>query len=490
MNDVTIIGGGLAGLAAAVALAEHGIRPRLIESRKVLGGRASSFEDAAQAEIVDNCQHVSMGCCTTLAQFCRTVGIDDLFLVEKALTFIGPRGETCLFSADPFPAPLHLARAFSRLKYLSWRDRWQLAWGLRRLARTSPERLRGKSFADWLRDHGQGPRVQELFWHVVLVSAISETLDRIDAAHARKVFVDGFLANRHGWEVHIPRVPLGELYGRRVRKWLEGRGVTLQMLSGVAGLECEDSASPVRLRMRTGEMLETEDAILAVPHHRVPDMLPAAVMATPFFARINGIESAPIASVHLWFDQAIMDLPHAVLVGRKLSQWVFCRTGEALLDSKVIPRESVPPPGQASAELLKNSHYYQVVISASRGVREQGQEQTVAEVVRELRELWPAVGQARLVHSRVVIEQRAVFSATPGIDELRPTQTTPLPRLHLAGDWTATGWPATMEGAARSGYLAAESVLRRRGQRRELLPPDLPIETPARWLFGLGAAKG
>jgi len=485
MNDVTIIGGGLAGLAAAVALAEHGIRSTLIESRKVLGGRASSFEDPTQAEIVDNCQHVSMGCCTTLSQFCRTVGIDDLFRVEKALTFIGPQGEICLFSADPFPAPLHLARAFARLKYLTWRDRWQLAWGLRRLARTPVERLRGTSFAEWLRENGQGPRVQELFWHVVLVSAISETLDRIDAAHARKVFVDGFLATRHGWEVYIPRVPLGELYGRRVRKWLEARGVTLQMLSGAARLDTPEGASRVLIRMRSGDTVETEDAVLAVPHYRVPDMLPESVMATPFFSRIGGIESAPIASVHLWFDQAIMDLPHAVLVGRKLSQWVFCRTGDALLDSKVVQRESVPPPGEASAELLKNSHYYQVVISASRGVREQGQEATIAEVVRELREIWPNVGAARLVHSRVVIEERAVFSAKPGIDELRPTQATPVPRLHLAGDWTATGWPATMEGAVRSGYLAAESVLRRRGQHRELLPPDLPVETPARWLLGL-----
>ena len=486
MHDVMIIGGGLAGLAAAAGLAEHGIRSTLLESRKALGGRASSFEDTAQAEIVDNCQHVSMGCCTSLAQFCRTIGIDDFFHVEKALTFIGPDGRSCLFAADPLPAPLHLARAFARLKYLTWRDRWQLAWGLRRLARTPVERLRGRVFLDWLQENGQGERVRELFWHVVLVSAISETLDRIDAAHARKVFVDGFLSNREGWEVHIPRVPLGRLYGDRVRRWLEERGVQLRMLTGAARIEFDPAGTAASVACRNGESLIAEDVILAVPQYRVADLLPERIMADPFFARVAQIESAPIASVHLWFDTPIMDLPHAVLVGR-LSQWVFRRSENITSDSSVVLRNLALAAGDGPVppEVLKRSNYYQVVISASRGVREQGQAATVEAVVAELRDIWPRVRQARLLHSRVVIEQRAVFAATPGVDALRPSQTTPVPRLHLAGDWTDTGWPATMEGAVRSGYLAAESLLRRRGIQRSLLPPDLPVETPARWLFGL-----
>ncbi len=489
MHDVLIIGGGLAGLAAAAGLAEHGIRSTLLESRKVLGGRASSFEDSAQAEIVDNCQHVSMGCCTSLAQFCRTFGIDDLFQVEKALTFIGPGGRHCSFAADPFPAPLHLARAFSRLKYLTWWDRWQLAWGLRRLARTPVERLRGRSFLDWLRENRQGERVRELFWHVVLVSAISETLDRIDAAHARKVFVDGFLANRHGWEVHIPRVPLERLYGGRVRRWLEAQGVELRTLTGASRIDVDQADRPASVVCRSGETLAAEDVVLAVPQYRVPDLLPGPVMADPFFARIARIESSPIASVHLWFDMPIMDLPHAVLVGR-LSQWVFRRSENLTSDSSVVLRNMALAAGDGPVpqEVLKKSNYYQVVISASRGVREQGQEATVEAVVAELREIWPRVRQARLLHSRVVIEQRAVFAATPGVDSLRPSQETPIPRLHLAGDWTDTGWPATMEGAVRSGYLAAESLLRRRGIHCSLLPPDLPVEASARWLFGLAAS--
>jgi uncharacterized protein with NAD-binding domain and iron-sulfur cluster len=177
------------------------------------------------------------------------------------------------------------------------------------------------------------------------------------------------------------------------------------------------------------------------------------------------LESAPISSVHLWFDRAITDLPHAVLIGR-LSQWMFNRT---LLQ------------GDASES---HSHYYQVVISASRELQGRSQEQIIQEVLGDLTEIWPEAAKARLQSGRVVTEHRAVFSVMAGAEAFRPSQQSPINNLLLAGDWTRTGWPATMEGAVRSGYLAAENVLAKMGRQAAVLQPDLPVSRLTRLLLG------
>jgi squalene-associated FAD-dependent desaturase len=460
-----IVGGGLAGLAAAVALAGRGIPVTLLESRNRLGGRASSFIDATTGETIDNCQHVSMGCCTNLAHFCRTVGTEGLFRTERALTFVGPNGGMADFAESRWPPPLHLFPSFLRLKYLSWRDRWTLARGLRALARDIGAETSGDSFADWLRRHGQSPELCERFWHVVLVSALSESLNRIDVRYARKVFVDGFLANREGWRVLIPTAPLNELYGGAVSDWLTRHGTDVRMSAAVRELEYD--ASAVRaVVLRDGERVTGSQFVLAVPHFRVLSLLPEKVRELPEVARIGQLEAAPISSVHLWFDRAITDLPHAVFVSR-LSQWMFNRT--ALWNRS---------PGN-------EGYCYQVVISASREVEERAQEHTIAEVVAELAVVWPEVQRATLRRGRVVTERRAVFSAVPGVDRLRPQQQSPVPNLQFAGDWTSTGWPATMEGAVRSGYLAAENILARIGRPAQLVQPGLPVARLSGWLLGL-----
>jgi squalene-associated FAD-dependent desaturase len=462
-----IVGGGLAGLAAAVALAGRGIPVTLLESRNRLGGRASSFVDATTGETIDNCQHVSMGCCTNLAHFCRTVGTEGLFRTERALTFIGPDGATADFSESHWPAPLHLFPSFLRLKYLSWRDRWKLARGLRALARDGRAESSGESFADWLRRHGQTPELCERFWHVVLVSALSESLERIDVHYARKVFVDGFLANREGWRVLIPTAPLDELYGGSVNDWLTRHGAEVRMSAAARELEYDGSAIRAVV-LRDGERIMGSQFMLAAPHFRVLPLLPEELRRLPEVARIGELESGPISSVHLWFDRAITDLPHAVFVSR-LSQWMFNRT-------RLWGRSPGP-----------EGHCYQVVISASREVEERTQDQTIADVVAELAAVWPAAQRARLLRGRVVTERRAVFSAVPGVDRLRPGQQSPVPNLQFAGDWTSTGWPATMEGAVRSGYLAAGNVLARIGRPAQLVQPGLPVARLSRWLLGLDA---
>lgn len=464
-SRVVIIGGGLAGEAAAVTLTAEGLPVTLLEGRNRLGGRASSFDDPVTGDRLDNCQHVSMGCCTNLRHFCGLVGTRDEFRPANELTFIGSDGRQNRFRAGWLPAPLHLWPAFRRLSYLSRADRRELSHGLVDLARTKSSDLQGQSFQSWLDRHGQSPPVVERFWRLVLVSALSESLDRIDAAMARKVFVDSFLANRHGWRVEVPTAPLDEIFGERVRDWLCTRGGVVLQQSAVASLGLAERLIG-SVELKDGRSIAGTEFILAVPHFRVGELLPESIRNAPCLSRIDALESAPISSVHLWFDRAITELPHAVLVDR-LSQWMF-------------NRNALWPQHQRTDE-----HGYQIVISASRNVEEMGREATIAAVHEEVCSIWPAAREARLLKSRLVTERRAVFSPTPGCDTLRPPQQSPIPNLQLAGDWTQTGWPSTMEGAVRSGFLAAENVLRRLGRPRRILQPDLHVSWLSKLLFGL-----
>ena len=463
-----VIGGGLAGLAAAARLARGGRRVLLLESRPRLGGRATSFDDAGSGESIDNCQHVGMGCCTALQQFCEEAGLGDLFRIERELTFIDARGRRSRFVGRQLPAPLHLAPAFAGLKYLTWRDRIQIGRGLQALAR-DPGPWEG-SFADWLIGHGQGEPARRLFWHVVLVSALSETLDRIDTAAAKKVFVDGFLSNAAAYEVHLPRRPLDDLYGEPMLRHLRSLGVEVRTGAAVSQVDIHadihadiqadiEEETVAGVTLRDGETIPAAAVVLAVPFHRVNALLPEAAR----LPQLDRLESAPIASVHLWLDRPITDLPHAVLV-EHLSQWVFAR------------------PPAADGRL---GHYYQVVISASRDVIARPRAEVIAQVVAELRSVFPDAVDAAVLRSRLVVEKRAVFSIRPGSDRLRPSQATSTRGLVLAGDYTRTGWPATMEGAVRSGELAAAVLL----GAPPAIPSDLPRGRLARWFIGPDAAS-
>jgi squalene-associated FAD-dependent desaturase len=444
---VVIIGGGLAGLAAATDLASHGFEVTLLESRNRLGGRAGSFFDAASGQLVDTCQHVSMGCCTHFAHFCRTVGIAHLLQSQPNLYFMTPDRQMSRFHADPLPAPFHLVRSFWRSHYLSAVDKLRIVWGLACLRRTPPDA--DPPFQDWLLAHRQTPRTVERFWGVVLTSALNETPERIGLRYARKVFVDAFLGERRGFQVELPRVPLGRLYGTELTNWLERHHVRVRMNAAAKALWiCEHHVQG--LELRTAETIAADWYVAAVPWERLLDLLPGEILeAEPYFQKLKRLESSPITSVHLWYDRPLTALPHVVLVDG-VGQWIFNR-GEA-------------NPGE---------HYLQVVVSASRQFRGLGHEEVERRIVAELAHLFPAAVPAALRRARVVTEHEATFSAVPGVDRWRPAQTSPLPNLVLAGDWTATGWPATMEGAVRSGYLAAQVILKSSGHEVRAIEQDL-----------------
>jgi squalene-associated FAD-dependent desaturase len=458
---VIVIGGGLAGLSAGVSLAEAGWRVRLFEQRPFLGGRATSYV-LPDGEHVDNCQHVTFGCCTNLEDFYRRVGAQNKIRYYDRLLLLDPQGRQGALKAGILPAPLHLTGSFLTFAPLSTKDKLGIAKAMLAivLGKGEPAELRGRSdlsMLAWLLEKGQTQRAIERFWRVVLVSALSEELDRIDARYGIQVFWKSVLVARKGYLIGVPTVELAALY-ELCRQSIEEKGGELQFRSPVRGLRFEDNQ--LKAAVFDGGREETAEAIvLALPHTTLDELLPKEVKkANPELSQIDKIEDAPITGVHLWFDREVMKEPFLSLLDTT-TQWIFNKT--ALY-------------AERNGSSGDKGQYLQLVISASYDLLQKPRQEIIDLCLREVRQALPAAIPAKLLKATVIKEVAATFSPQPGVDRWRPKQETAVKGMFLAGDWTDTRWPATMEGAVRSGYLAAEAVLRRAGTPKRILQPDLP----------------
>jgi squalene-associated FAD-dependent desaturase len=476
-KNVIVIGGGLAGLAAGVALADAGCRVRLFEQRPYLGGRATSYA-LPNGEHVDNCQHVTLGCCTNLEDFYRRVGSAGKIHFFDRLFFLDPQQRTGIMQAGFLPAPLHMTGSFLSFAPLSLKDKISIARALAAIlfAGGQPkDAYAGEpvSMLAWLQRHKQTPRAIERFWRVVLVSALDEELDRTDARFGIDVFWKAFLKNSTGYRMGVPSVPLAELYdGCRVA--IEKKGGEVILRSPVRNM-CFENGTLAAVQFDGGREDSADAFVLAVPQDKLRELLPAEVRAAnPSLAHLEKFKVSPITGVHFWFDRQVTTEPFITLLDTQ-TQWIFNKTAlyqrhDTPLD--VIPSEARNLPsveaGNTAAQDL------QLVISASYDLLKKSREEIVDLCLREVRQALPAAREAQLVKVTVIKEAAATFSPEPGVDLWRPAQETRTPGLFLAGDWTATGWPATMEGAVRSGYLAAEAVLRSAGVTQQFLQPDLP----------------
>jgi len=460
---VIVIGGGLAGLAAGVALAESSWRVRLFEQRPFLGGRATSYV-LPDGEHVDNCQHVTLGCCTNLEDFFKRVGVAGKIKFFDRLLFLDPQGRKGEMQAGSLPAPFHLTGSFAAFTPLTWLDKLCIARAMLDILRTKgkPSDLHencGISMLEWLRRRGQTKRAIERFWRVILVSALDEELARTDARFGVDVFWKAFLSNSIGYRMGVPAVPLANLYDG-CKSEIERRGGEVVLRTPVRGLKIENGEI-AGFRFDEGRE-ETADAyVLAVPHTALAELLPQSMkQSDPSLANLDKIKVAPITGVHFWFDRPVMTELFVTLLDTT-TQWIFNKTA-LYADSNGA--------GQNSAA----GQYLQLVVSASYNLLQKPRQEIIDLCLAEVRQALPAARDAELVKATVIKEAAATFSPEPGVDRWRPKQQTSIPRLFLAGDWTDTGWPATMEGAVRSGYLAAEALLRRAGEPRIFLQPDLP----------------
>jgi zeta-carotene desaturase len=466
---VAVVGGGLAGLSAGCALADAGFEVTLFERKPYLGGRASSYEHSSTGEVMDNCQHVLLGCCTNLLEFYRRIGAEQLVRWYDRLNFIEPGGARSVIAPCWLPAPLHTLPSFLRSSYLGWRDKLAISRALLALIRGLPEDD-GRSFLDWLRAHGQTQRAIERFWKLVLVSALNEELDRMSVSMAALVIRDSFLKSARGGQMGIPSVPLTELYSK-AGDYIVAKGGRIELRASVEDLQpiaassgpeqgIWASRSGVRLCVN-GAPRMFDYAVMAVPFASLSRLLSQLPEAKPLRTQLARFETSPITGVHLWFDRQITELDHAVLLDRTI-QWMFHK-------SKILQRCAT-----GDGERETGNDYLEVVISASHLLVDKSRQEVIQLAVSELAEFFPVVREAQLVKATVVKEIHATYAPLPGSESYRPGPQSPWPTMFLAGDWTATCWPSTMEGAVRSGYTAAQTLCNAIGHPQQFLVPDLP----------------
>lgn len=449
-KSVAVVGGGLAGLAAGCALSEAGFRVTLFERRPYLGGRASSYQHPATGEVVDNCQHVLLGCCTNLIAFYQRTGVADKIRWWDRLTFLEPGGRASVIGPSVLPAPAHTAVSFLGASCLSLTDKLSIARAMLAMM-PSPPKETGETFLKWLQRHGQTNRAIERFWKTVLVSALNEDLDRMSVPYAAQVFRESFLKSAAAGRMGVPTVPLTDLYnaaGEYIRK----RGGEVQLRSSIECFRADEN----RVVLLSGSQeLIFDYAVIAVPFDGLEHMLPRTLEADSLRGMLVRFETSPITGIHLWFDRQITDLDHAVLLDRTI-QWMFHK-------SRLQGRGD------------RDGSYIELVVSSSKSLVEKSRNEIIDLALRELREFFPIARDAQVVKATVIKEVHATYSPLPGADAYRPENVTVWPRVFLAGDWTATGWPATMEGAVRSGYLAAQALARAAGMAdANYLVPDLP----------------
>ena len=457
-----MIGAGFAGLSAATALAERGVRVTVLEARPAAGGRATAFTDPATGERVDNGQHVLIGGYHETFRFLRRIGTAEQVHLQDnlAVDFVDRRGRWSTLACPPLPPPLHLAAGVLRWRALGWRDRLAVL-RMRSAVGGAAEaghydgsrddvrsvRLQANrdiTVREWLVAHGQTPRLIDMLWEPLAVAALNESIDTAAAAPFAAVLSSMFTRDRRDSALGLPLVPLDELFALPAARYVQARGGTVRTsalarihVASRPGGEAPGRGSPPPFTVRVrGEEVRADAVICAAAWYSLPEIFEGDV--EPLRAALDaaaGTGASPIVTVNLWFDRPVTSSTFVGLPGRAM-QWVF---DKRTLFGAHASHLSLVSSGASALAGMSNAELTDLAMA-------------------ELAEAVPAVRAASLRRAVVVRERRASFSVAPG-QPARPGVRTAVPSLFLAGDWIDTGLPATIESACVSGHAAADAVL-------------------------------
>ncbi len=446
---VGVVGGGLAGVTAALRCADAGAEVTLLEARPRLGGVAGSFR---RGELdVDTGQHVFLRCCTSYRALLDRLGVVDLVTLQERLDIPVhvPGRRPARLRRSGLPAPLHLAGALLRYRPLPVADRVRLVGAALALRGVDPRTADTETFGGWLARHGQSPRAVEALWDLVGIATLNARAGDASLAPAATVFRLGLLSDTAAGDIGWARVPLGRLHDDAAARALAGAGVTVHRGAKVRSLGPVTGGWEIRTEK---EDIVVEQVICAVPPAAAHRLLPeGALDLPPDWA--EGLGRSPIVNVHVVYDRRVLDTPFAAGIDSPV-QWVFDRTGPSGV------HRVHPAPAQ----------YVAVSLSAADDVIGEPVATIRARMLPALAALLPAAREARVLEFFVTREPEATFRPAPGTAALRPPARTRLPGLTVAGAWTDTGWPATMEGAVRSGEAAAETACGSAARARKSVP--------------------
>jgi squalene-associated FAD-dependent desaturase len=440
--DVIVIGAGFAGLSAAVRLTRRGARVLVLEARSRLGGRATAFADRDTGELVDNGQHILMGCYTETLAFLRDIGAQDNVRLDPqlAVTMIDRAGRRTRLSCPALPAPLHLVAGILEWEALSWRDRLSVL-GMATPLKNARRELEGsavkaaspdETVENWLIRNGQTPRLRELLWDPLALAALNQPPQQAAAPLFSRVLAEMFSDDPRAAAIALPTRPLHLMYAEPAREYIESHGGAVRTGAVSTIVLSADGGAVAGVRIG-GDTVQASQIISSVPWFALAELFDEAPPALDgVLDRARRMTSSPIVTVNLWFDRRVLDLPFVGLPGRAM-QWVF--------DKSLI--------------LGEDSSHVSLVSSGAAEILAETNIELVHRAHQELLDALPDVRAAKLVQATVIREPRATFSLAPG-QPARPSTETGLQGFLLAGDWTATGLPATIEGAVRSGNRAAD----------------------------------